>query len=78
MHDDVMGKSQTSRGPLSQIQNVRQLSSHMQHPVSCFLLVSLAVPSIPFMLQSLVLPCLVLAGCLAEDSGASHCRTELC
>lgn len=48
------------------------------HPVSCFLLMSLAVPSIPFMLQSQALPCLVLAGCLVEDSGASHSRTELC
>lgn len=48
------------------------------HLVSCFLLMSLAVPSIPFMPQSLALPCLVLAGCLAEDSEAPGSSAELC
>ncbi len=48
------------------------------YPVSCFLLMSLTAPSILFKPQGLALPCLVLAGCLAEDSEAPGSRMELC
>lgn len=62
--------------------NIRHQSSRTLMAVDtftpCRVFFSLAVPSIPFTLQSLALPCLVLAGCLAEDSEASGSRTQLC
>lgn len=73
-------RSPVSAEPLrAQIQNIRPHAFLKQwhiHLTACFLLVSLAVPSIPFVPQSLALPCLDLAGCLAEDSGAPGSNTE--
>lgn len=65
----------------AQIQKIRPHAFLKQwhiHLTVCFLLVSLAVRSIPFVPQSLALPCLDLAGCLAEDSGAPGSNTEPC